>query len=246
MIRVFVVEDEYISRERIKRFLQSIPDIEIVGEAESKSDAIKKIKELEPDVLILDIKLPDGTGIELAKEVLESGLEPYIIFATAYGDYAVEAFKVNAIDYILKPYELSDVENAISKVKSAESKKNNILNISKLIHNENEFLIPVKHLNKIILLKPEDIYYIKAELSETIIRTADNEYFSNKKLYEFENLLKPKGFFKIHKSYIVNLAKIKEMKLAEQSKFVIYFNGISDTLKTSRDGAKALREYLGL
>ncbi|MFN4306938.1 LytTR family DNA-binding domain-containing protein, partial [Sulfurihydrogenibium azorense] len=127
-----------------------------------------------------------------------------------------------------------------------ENKRLNITNVSTMVQVENDFFIPVKHLSKLILLKPEDIYYIKAELSETIVRTKDNEYFSNKKLYEFENMLKSKGFFRVHKSYLVNLSKIKEMKVAEQSKLVIYFNGINDTVKTSRDGAKALRDYLGV
>ena len=245
-MKVFIVEDEYLARERLKRFLQKIPNIEIVGEAESKQQALEKIEEAEPDVVFLDVKLPDGTGIEVAREIINRGLNPYIIFATAYGEYALEAFKVNSVDYILKPYEFSDVENAIKKIENLENKRVNLTNVSRVVQVENDFFIPVKHLSKLILLKPEDIYYIKAELSETIIRTKDNEYFSNKKLYEFENILKSKGFFRVHKSYLVNLSKIKEMKVAEQSKFVIYFSGINDTVKTSRDGAKALRDYLGI
>lgn len=245
-MRVFIVEDEYLARERLKRFLQKIPDVEIVGEAENKTQALEKIPSLEPDVVFLDVKLPDGTGLEVAKSLLESGINPYIIFATAYGEYALEAFKVNSVDYILKPYEQKDVENALNKVKNLENKRINTTNTIKFLETNQEFFIPVKHLSKLILLKPQDIYYVKAELSETIIRTKDGEYFSNKKLYELENILKPKGFFRVHKSYLVNLGKIKEMKVAEQSKFVIYFDGINDTVKTSRDGAKALRDYLGV
>ncbi|WP_297887965.1 LytTR family DNA-binding domain-containing protein [Sulfurihydrogenibium sp.] len=245
-MRVFIVEDEYLARERLKRFLQKIPDVEIVGEAENKTQALEKIPSLEPDVVFLDVKLPDGTGLEVAKSLLESGINPYIIFATAYGEYALEAFKVNSVDYILKPYEQKDVENALNKVKNLENKRINTTNTIKFLETNQEFFIPVKHLSKLILLKPQDIYYVKAELSETIIRTKDGEYFSNKKLYELETILKPKGFFRVHKSYLVNLGKIKEMKVAEQSKFVIYFDGINDTVKTSRDGAKALRDYLGV
>jgi two-component system LytT family response regulator/two-component system response regulator LytT len=245
-MKVFIVEDEYIARERLKRFLQKIHNVEIVGEAENKQKAIEMIEETNPDVIFLDIKLPDGTGIEIAKEIIEKDLQPYIVFATAYGEYALEAFKVNSIDYILKPYEFSDVENAIKKIENLENKRNNITNISKILHVENDFFIPVKHLSKVVLLKPEDIYYIKAELSETVVRTKDYEYFSNKKLYEFENILKSKGFFRVHKSYLVNLSKIKEMKVAEQSKFIIFFEGINDVIKTSRNGAKALRDYLGV
>lgn len=245
-MRVFIVEDEYLARERLKRFLQKIPDVEIVGEAENKAQAIENIPHSDADVIFLDVKLPDGTGLEVAKALLDLGLNPYIIFATAYGEFALEAFKVNSIDYILKPYEFEDIEKAINKVKSIENKRVNIANTVKFLENTQEFFIPVKHLSKLILLKPQDIYYIKAELSETVIRTKDNEYFSNKKLYELEQILKPKGFFRVHKSYLVNLSKIREMKVAEQSKFIIFFEGINDTVKTSRDGAKALRDYLGV
>ncbi len=246
MVRVFVVEDEHLARERLKRLLKRIPEVEVVGEAKSKQETVEKIKELNVDVVFLDIRLPDGTGLELAKEIMDMGLSPYIIFITAYGEYALEAFKVNAVDYILKPYELEDLQRAINKVKDIENKKANLTNVAKLVETTHEFFIPIRYSNKLILLKPEDIYYIKAEFSEAVIRTKDGEYFSNKKLYELENLLKGKGFFRVHRRYLVNLSKIKEMRVAEQSKFVIYFDGINETVKTSREGAKALREYLGL
>jgi two-component system LytT family response regulator/two-component system response regulator LytT len=131
-----------------------------------------------------------------------------------------------------------------------ENKKyrNKSFNLAKIatITTNTETLIPVKHLSNIVLLKPDDIYYIKAELSEAVIRTKDKECISNRKLYEFEDILKYKGFFRVHKSYLVNLTKIKEMKSVEQSKFLITFQDIPDTLKTSRDGTKYLRDYLNI
>ncbi len=241
---VFIVEDEYIARERIKRFLNEIGGINIVGEADSKEKAIKDLESRNADVIFLDIKLPDGTGLDLAKYIIEN-IEnpPYIVFTTAYGEYALEAFKVNSIDYLLKPFTRQDVESVLKKIKNLERKIVNTAKISTIVNNSEVFL-PVKHLSKIVLLKPEDIFYIKAELSETVIRTKEREYISNRKLYEFEDLLKYKGFFRIHKSYVVNLTKIKDMKSVEQSKFLISFYEISDVLKTSRDGAKYLRDYL--
>ena len=245
-MRVFVVEDEYLARERLKRLLKEVKEVEIVGEAETKEEALKRILETEPEVLILDIKLPDGTGLELAKEVIDKGIKPYIIFATAYGEYAVEAFKLNAVDYLLKPYELEDIKRAIERVKNLEERERNFVSVARFVSAEHDLLIPAKASNRVVLLKPDEIYYIKAELSETLIRTKDKEYLSKRKLYEFEELLAHRGFFKVHKSYIVNLSKIKEMKVVEQSKFLIFFKDIPDTIKTSREGAKRLRDYLGL
>ncbi len=245
-MKAFIVEDEPIARERLKRLLKEIGGIDIIGEADSKEKALSEIKDKEIDVLFLDIKLPDGTGLEVAKEVIETVEDPpYIIFTTAYGEFALEAFKVNAIDYLLKPFTKEDVEKALSKIKNTKSKISNLTKIA-TITTGTDILIPVKHLSKVVLLKPDDIYYIKAELSETVIKTKDREYFSSRKLYEFEELLKNKGFFRVHRSYLVNLAKIKEMRSVEQSKFLITFQDISDTIKTSRDGAKYLREYLNI
>lgn len=243
-MNAFVVEDEYISRERLKRILTSL-GVKVVGEAESKQQAIEKLDYTKPDVVFLDIRLPDGTGLEVASHILQNFEElPYIVFVTAYGEYAIEAFKVNSIDYILKPYKEEDVKKSLEKINSLENKKVALTGVANLVSKSEEIFIPVKYLNKYVLLKPSDIYYIKAELSETIIRTKDHEYLSNKRLYEFEQILSGKGFFRVHKSYIINLSKIKEMKVVEQSKFLISFDGINDTIKTSRDGAKMLREFL--
>lgn len=245
-MKVLIVEDEYIARERLKRFLKKIESVELIEEAENKQQALEKVRGFQPDVIILDIKLPDSTGVEIAREILSEDFNPYIIFATAYSDYAVEAFKLNAIDYIMKPFEYEDVKKAFEKIGNLKSKEENLQNISKFVREERDFLIPAKGLNKVVLLKPDDIYYIKAELSETVVRTKDNEYFSKRKLYEFEQLLSHKNFFKVHKSYLVNLSKIKELKSVEQSKFLISFIDIPDKLKSSRDGAKKLREYLDI
>jgi Response regulator of the LytR/AlgR family len=110
-MNVFIVEDEPIARERLIRLLKEIGNVNIVGVADSKEKALSEMKYKEIDVLFLDIKLPDGTGLEIAKEVVESiDNPPYIIFTTAYGDFALDAFKANAIDYLLKPFTKEDVE----------------------------------------------------------------------------------------------------------------------------------------
>ncbi|MCX7738505.1 MAG: LytTR family DNA-binding domain-containing protein [Hydrogenothermaceae bacterium] len=243
-MKAFIVEDEYISRERLKRILTNL-SVKIEGEVDSKEQAIEKLFYLKPDVVFLDIRLPDGTGLEIASYILQNFEEPpYIVFVTAHGEYALEAFKVNSIDYVLKPYKEEDIKKSLEKINSLENKKVALTGVANLVSKSEEIFIPVKYLNKYILLKPSDIYYIKAELSETIIRTKDHEYLSNKRLYEFEQVLSNKGFFRVHKSYIINLAKVKEMKVVEQSKFLISFEGIQDAIKTSRDGAKLLREFL--
>jgi Response regulator of the LytR/AlgR family len=145
-MNVFIVEDEPIARERLIRLLKEIGNINIVGVADSKEKALSEMKDKEIDVLFLDIKLPDGTGLEIAKEVIE-GMDnpPYIIFATAYGDFALDAFKANAIDYLLKPFTKEDVEKALEKIKNIENKSFNLAKIATITTNT-EILIPVNIL----------------------------------------------------------------------------------------------------
>ncbi|MEJ7622200.1 MAG: LytTR family DNA-binding domain-containing protein [Aquificaceae bacterium] len=241
-MRAFIVEDEPLAVQRLKRMLSQDGRLEVVGEAGTYEEALKLIEEKKPEVLFLDIRLPDGTGIDLAKEVLSMGLKPYIIFTTAYGEYALEAFRVSAVDYLLKPYSQEDLAKAIDKVLE---KKSNYQQVSNLIRAERP-IIPARIGNKVLFLSPEDIYYVQAEMGEVSVRTKEGLLPLSKKLYEIEDMLRPYNFFRVHRSYLVNLSKVKELKSVEQSKYVIVFKDINETLKTSREGAKALRDYLNI
>ncbi len=121
-MRAFIVEDEPLAVQRLRRMLSQDGRLEVIGEAGTYEEALKLIEEKKPEVLFLDIRLPDGTGIDLAKEVLSMGLKPYIIFTTAYGEYALEAFRVSAVDYLLKPYSQEDLAKAIDKVLEKKSR----------------------------------------------------------------------------------------------------------------------------
>ncbi len=241
-MRAVIVEDEPLAVHRLRRMIKSDGRLDVVGEAGTYEEAIKLIEEKKPDVLFLDIRLPDGTGIDLAKELLSMGLRPYIIFTTAYGEYALEAFRVSAVDYLLKPFSQEDLSKAIDRVLE---KKNNTQQVINLIRNERP-IIPARIGNKVIFLSPEDIYYVQAEMGEVSVRTREGLLPLSKKLYEIEEQLRPYNFFRVHRSYLVNLNKVKELKSVEQSKYVIVFKEINETLKTSREGAKALRDYLNI
>lgn len=155
-MRAFIVEDEPLAVQRLKRMLSQDGRLEVVGESGTYEESLKLIEEKKPEVLFLDIRLPDGTGIDLAKEVLSMGLKPYIIFTTAYGEYALEAFRVSAVDYLLKPYSQEDLAKAINKVLE---KKSNFEQVSNLIRVERP-IIPARIGNKVLFLSPEDIYYV--------------------------------------------------------------------------------------
>lgn len=241
-MNVFIVEDEPLAVQRLKRMIEQDGRLHIVGTASTLKEAIEAIESTKPDVLFLDIKLPDGTGIDLAKAVIAAGLRPYVIFTTAYGEFALEAFKISAVDYLLKPFSQEDLGKSIDKVFEKKSNTSQVINLIKA----ERPIIPAKIGNKVIFLHPEDIYYVQAEMGEVSVRTKEGLMPLSKKLYEIEEQLKPYNFFRVHRSYLVNLSKIKELKSVEQSKYVILFKDINESLKTSREGAKALREHLDI
>lgn len=241
-MKAFIVEDEPIAVQRLRRMLSQDGRLEVLGEAGTYREALEAIEKLKPEVLFLDIRLSDGSGIDLAKEVLSFGLKPYVIFTTAYGEYALEAFKISAVDYLLKPFSEEDLKEAIDRV---FEKKNNVNQLMSFIKAERP-IIPARIGNKVLFLNPEDIYYVQAEMGEVSVRTKEGLLPLSKKLYEVEERLRPYNFFRVHRSYLVNLNKVRELKSVEQSKYVIVFKEINETLKTSREGAKALRDYLNL
>ncbi|WP_448587779.1 LytR/AlgR family response regulator transcription factor [Thermocrinis sp.] len=242
MTKVLVVEDEPLALERVVRFLKE-GGYQSFETAQSVQEALQKLRSYKPDVLILDIKLPDGYGLQVAKEALLEEKPPAVIFTTAYQDYAVDAFKLNAVDYLLKPFTKEEFLSAMDKALSKrEQNKQVVDNFLKKIN----YIIPVKMGTTVILLSPEDIYYIKAEAGEVEIRTKEGFYPLSKKLYELEEILKPYNFFKVHRSYLVNLNKVARLKSGEQSKYRIFFKDIEETIETSREGAKNLREFFDI
>ncbi|MCX8059655.1 MAG: LytTR family DNA-binding domain-containing protein [Aquificaceae bacterium] len=241
-MRALIVEDEPFAVQRLRRMLLQDGRVEIVGEVGTYQEAVESVQELKPDLIFLDIRLPDGSGVDLAKEVLSLGLKPYMIFTTAYGEYALEAFRLSAVDYLLKPFAEEDLKRALDKV---FEKKSNAPQVINFIKSERP-IIPARIGNKVLFLSPDEIYYVQAEIGEVSVRTKDGLLPLGKKLYEVEEQLRPYNFFRVHRSYLVNLNKVKELKSVEQSKYVVVFKDINETLKTSREGAKALRNYLNL
>lgn len=232
-MKILIVDDEKLASSRVERILNELgfDDITIFND----SVEAQKVIEVESfDLAFLDIQMPNITGLELANSIIETSPNTFVIFQTAYEEYAVEAFQSGGLDYILKPTTKENIEKAIEKVKK----------YIKSVPNITDKKIMGKRGNKIYLMGFEDIYYIKADLDEIIVRIADGEIYVKKKIGHMATLLKGKNFFRIHRSIIVNVDKIKSMQSVEQSKLEISFDGVDTTVKSSKDGAKEFREYL--
>ncbi|MEW5974736.1 MAG: response regulator [Acidobacteriota bacterium] len=247
-IRALIVDDEKFSRVSLRKALKPYGTVEVIDEAADGVEAIEKIEAQKPDLVFLDIQMPGLNGFEVLRSVTTKP-KPYVIFVTAFDQYAVKAFEVNAIDYLLKPIDEGRLKVAIEKV--MERDKNIQEDFDKLrkllltleITPQPLPHVPLRRGKKIVLMNPADILYLKSEQGVTIVMTQSGEYWSSYTLTEIENILDDKMFFRTHRSSIINLNKIKEIVPAESGVYDVYLNTSERMcLPLSRDRARVLRE----
>jgi len=211
-IRVLIVDDEKLVRDYLRRVIIEKSDVDVVGEAGDGIEAISKVQELSPDIILLDIQMPelDGFGV---LDFLDT--PPPTIFITAYDEYAIQAFEVNAIDYVLKPIRKRRLFDSIDKAKIYiqrkglwESKATRILDH---ISSQQVSKIPLNTRKGFKLLSVEEIFWVEADGDYASIHTAENDFFYKKTLKLLESRLPSDLFLRVHRSYIVNLRKITEL-----------------------------------
>lgn len=215
MINCIIVDDEKLAREELKFLLSSYNEISIVGEASNAIHAIDLIDEFKVDLMFLDIKMPKISGIELAKLLMDRNKAPKIIFITAYDEYALKAFEVNAIDYLLKPIdeELLDnsINNRVLNTIEVEKETNKLKEFLDYIEKDNPQFekITVYDGDKMVPIDYKDIIYITIENKETYVYTKDGKYEIPLTLNKLMDKLNDNMFFRSHKSFIVNLNYIE-------------------------------------
>jgi len=227
-----IVDDESLALSRLKRLLNE-NGIEDITAFDNPIEALKEITKTKFDAVFLDISMPNITGLELADSIIQLEPKTFIIFQTAYSEFALEAYKSGGMGYLVKPIESNDIKNILEKVRNFKNSSD-----------EQSKKILGKRGDKLYLIDISDIYYIKADLDEVIIRIKDADAYVRRKIGDLETLLSGKNFFRVHRSYIVNVDKIKSMRSVEQSKLEISFEGISEIITSSKEGAKDFREYI--
>ena len=231
-MKVMIVDDEKLALGRLKRLLNE-NKIEDITEFNNPVDALKEIVKTKFDVVFLDISMPNISGLELADSILAMEPKTFIVFQTAHEEFALEAFKKGGVGYLVKPIQSEDIKAILEKI-----------NNFKTTTSEENKKILAKRGDKLYLIDIDDIYYIKADLDEVIVRIKDTDAYVRRKIGDLEALLVGKNFFRVHRSYIVNVDKIKSLKSVEQSKLQIFFDGITEIVTSSKEGAKDFREYL--
>tara|TARA_B100001063_G_scaffold31573_1_gene24688 strand:- start:13463 stop:14176 length:714 start_codon:yes stop_codon:yes gene_type:complete len=232
-LKTLIVDDEKLALSRLKRLLEE-EGVTDISECNNPIDAIKLVSKEKFDIAFLDISMPNMSGLELANTIRDINPNTFIIFQTAYSEHALEAFQSGGVDYLLKPISNESIKKALEKIEKFMVKED--IDSSKRIM--------AKRGSKLYLIDIDDIFYIKADLDEVIIKIKNTDAYVRKKIGDMEKLLKGKNFFRIHRSCIVNVDKIKSMQSMEQSKLEISFEGIDDVVTSSKDGAKEFREYL--
>ncbi|KGX90211.1 regulator [Pontibacillus halophilus JSM 076056 = DSM 19796] len=240
-ITVIVVDDERLSREELIYLLNQHESIEVVGEAESGDVAIMKSIQLQPDVLFLDIDMPKMDGMEVAKSVQELKHSPHIVFATAYPDYAVEAFRHEALDYLLKPFDEEQLGETIERIQSRFEQTR-----AEAVKTSSPSKLPIEGEDGIAYLSPDEILYVGREERETKVVTRHRVYETKLPLKDVELRLHAYPFFRIHKSYLVNLNHIKRLTPWFNGAYQLELQGTDEKLSVSRNYIKDLRKELEL
>jgi DNA-binding LytR/AlgR family response regulator len=210
MLKVLIVDDEKYIRDELKYFCEKFSDVVVCGETGEGNEAVILSNKLKPDIVFLDIQLNDISGLLVARKIRDQNQPPFIVFATAYDEYAIEGFEIDAIDYILKPFSEERIKVSLDRIKDRYSK----LNIDFPVSSREEININklcVVRDNKLILIDMDEIQYIECKNKDIIVHGKNGEYLYKHTLKELEGKFKNRKFIRTHKSFIVNVDFIREV-----------------------------------
>jgi two-component system LytT family response regulator len=254
-IRALVVDDELLGRQIIREMLEDHAEVELIGECVNGHEAIMAIREHAPDLIFLDVEMPELNGFEVLETIkAEHPAErmPLVIFVTAYDQYAVRAFEVHAFDYLLKPFDRERFESALERAKSQTARQKNgdydqrILALLEELKAESKYLerLVIKAEGRVFFLDTDDIYWIEAEGNYVRVHNGKKSYLLRETVSSLESQLDPKKFLRIHRSAIVRIDRIQELQPWFHGEYrVILQNGTQLTL--SRNYRENLQKALG-
>jgi two-component system LytT family response regulator len=241
-MRVIIVDDEDLARGLVREYLAGHGDVEIVAECANGFDAVKAITELDPDLVFLDIQMPKLNGFEVVEL---AGRKTHYIFVTAYDQYALKAFDVHAVDYLLKPYSQQRFDEALAHARATLRAS---LGVEAVV---NEAAMRNKPLGRVLIrdgarvhvIGVEKIDFIEAQDDYVQINSEGKGYLKNQRLAELESQLDPDVFVRIHRSYIVNIGRVSRIEQGKDSHTAILIDGAR--VPVSRSGYQKVRNLIG-
>lgn len=244
--KVIIIDDETLARNVIKNSLEAFPEFELAAECGNGFEALKAINDIKPDLIFLDIQMPKINGFELL-ELLEE--PPVVVFSTAFDQYALKAFEVNAVDYLLKPFSDDRFADAIKKAKmnlsNRDQHRKNVENLISSKENSEESLnrIVVKKASKIIIIPVEKITHLEAQDDYVMIYSPEGKFLKQKTMKYFEDRLDSNNFIRIHRSYILNINCIKQIELFAKDSYRVNLHD-GTQLPVSKTGYQKLKEIM--
>jgi len=237
-----VVEDETVARRRLRELLGPYDWIQIVGEAADGRDAVKQIDELEPDLVFLDIELPELDGLEVVRRIRH---RPALIFTTAYDEHAISAFELAALDYLLKPFGKERLAQALDRVRTrfAEGGRVYDAEVAREALSAPQTLtrLLVRHAGKVIPLAVAEVERLEADGDYVTIHSKGRSYLVCLSLSEFESRIDPQRFLRVHRSHIVNMDFVESLSPDENSQYRVQMRD-GTVITASRTASKRLRE----
>ena len=251
-MRAIIVEDEFPARKELRYFIENKSGIEVVSEFTNGIEVLDFIQENKIDVIFLDINIPHLDGMLLAKTLNQFKSRPKIVFITAYESYAVDAFSLDVFDYILKPYSEERIISMLNKLEKSEMSDIEQFNVNSNLYKYkkeavNQEIEEITHKislwkgDKLVVIDIDDIYYCEANERQTFIYTEKEKFILKEGISEVENLINDKTFFRTHRSYIVNLTKVKEIIPWFNNTYILKLKNSDYEVTVSRSKVKEFR-----
>lgn len=229
-LKTLIIDDEFLARERIKKLLAADDDIEIVGECANGLEAIQAIGNQKPDFIFLDVQMPELDGFGVLENLGAADHLPLVIFVTAYDQYAIKAFEVRALDYLLKPFNRQRFSSALSRAKAQlQQQETGLLHhrIDNLLLELQQRREPVRRLviqsaGRVFFLRLDEIDFVKAAGNYLELHADEENYLYRDTMSRFEQKLDPGEFVRIHRSIIINVSQLKSLKRLPNGDFVVF------------------------
>lgn len=243
-MKVLIVEDEVLAQQELNWLIKEHSQMEVVGIFDDGMDVLKYLQHHEVDAIFLDINIPSLDGVLLAQNISKFAHKPFIVFITAWKEHAVEAFELEAFDYILKPYQESRIIGMLQKLEAAYQQQN--APASGNTTNREALTINLVKDERIIVTDINDIYYAEAHEKMTFVYTRREAYVMSMNITEFCNRLPESHFFRCHRSYCVNLSKIREIESWFNNTYILRLRDLDFQVPVSRSKVKEFRALMRL
>lgn len=242
-INCLIIDDEPLARELLREFLEQHADLHLIGECSKGTEAVDKIDELKPDLIFLDVQMPGMNGFDVLDEINH---DPFVIFTTAYDQYAIKAFEKNAVDYLLKPIDQERFKLAVDRaINRMNTEQNNVGELLRNMKTENrtsyDSHIFVQKSEKLINLSVDEIEHLEASGDYTILTTKNDQFVSSSGIGKLEEILNPDTFIRVHRSTIININSLKEIEKHFNGGMIVKMNN-GKSFPVSRTYAKLIRK----